>query len=282
MLLKEIAPTEPIARLDRRHFDATLNQVRGRVEISSLNAYKVDLRRFGKWLAANGYTKSDHAAHLKNVKTKTAASKRKPISAEQASMLLKLAEQQHPEDGMTALIMLMTGMRESEVAGLRWRDTDFTHQKFEAHRPKRRDWHHAFWPPQLIEAMENWKALFESKHGAIDPNWFVVPARAHKAHYHGTGSSRMNPEWPMVPNRRQTHIGDRVKDLLRGVGETDLKGRASHTLRRTAGNLLRESGADMREVQCFYGHSTMAQSEEYLDVNPEREKLAARLRGFRI
>lgn len=283
MVLRELSTvvgqSTSIAALGRRDVDATVMHWRGEVTDASLNAYRTDLRRFGKWLAANRYVKADPAAHLHNTKTKTQASKRKPIDGGQAALLVKVAEARHPRDGMTALIMLSTGLRDSEVCGLQWRYVDYEAATFTAWRPKLRDWHTAPWSSQLAEAMAEWRRLTIERHGPIQPGWHVVPALAHR---HISGMFRMDPEWPMVPTNKQTQLRSRVKRWLIAVGETDLHGRASHTLRRTAANLLIESGGDIRDAQTMLGHASVSMTENYLDVNIARAKLAERVKGFRL
>jgi integrase len=270
-------------RLGREHVDGVLYDARKRgLEESSLNAYRTDLRRFGKWMHARGYVPTDPAAHLENVKTSTPPSKRKPISRDQAKLLMKITADSHPLDEMTAILLLMTGLRDSEVRILKWGDANFENGTFYAYRPKLKDWHWVFWTPQLQSAMLTWKTYYEAKHGPIEPNphWYIVPARKH--HGRADGHHRMNPDWPMDPTKLQWNIGSRVKEWLAAVGEKDLKGRASHTIRRTAGNILLDSGAEPRDVQLFYGHASLAMTELYLDKVQGREKLKRKMQGFHI
>jgi integrase len=271
-LLTEITPQESTARLTRAHIDGVLNQARQRgVEESTLNVYRTDLRRFTKWLLVCQMTKTDHSAHLVNMKTKTPPSKRKPVSRDQAGQMIDLATAMHPRDGMTILILLETGLREVEVVGLTWGQIDLQLEESTVYRSKIRDYHPVFYTPQLTQGLIEWKRYYERLHGPIQPNWYVVPARA--AIHEGSGRQRqkMNPDWPMVPTRPQWNIAKRVKSLLRDVGETDLRGRASHTLRRTAGNLLHQDGADIRVLQDFYGHGSAMQTEQYLDIDVRRK-----------
>lgn len=271
-LLTEIRPQEPVTRLTRAHVDAALNQARQRgVVESTLNVYRTDFRRFTKWLFVSNLTKTDHGAHLVNKKTKTPPSKRKPISEDQAAHMLELATAMHPRDGVTILIMLHTGLRESEVVGLTWEQIDLNLEQSQVYRPKIDDYHPVFYTQELTEGLTLWRGYYERMHGPIQPEWYVVPARASIHEGRGRQRQKMNPDWPMVPTRPQSNIAKRVKQLLRDVGETDLRGRASHTLRRTAGNILHQRGADLRVVQDFYGHASAAQTEQYLDIDVRRE-----------
>jgi len=276
-----ISPKDPIARLGRIHIDAALNQARARgVEISTLNSYRTDLRRLGQWLLDLHYVKTDPTRHLRYVSTKTAKSKRKPIDAHKAHLLVEAASKIHPRDGMTALLMLTTGLRDSEVMSLTWADIDLTTASGAAYRPKRRDYHTLHLSRQLVTALEKWQAYIEERHGPIEASWYVVPALS-QGSLPGTPSA-MNPEWPMRPDRRQGTASERAKTWLRAVGETDLKGRASHTLRRTAANLLYQRTGDIRTVQTFLGHASVAMTEMYLDIDAAQDQLRSRMEDFEI
>jgi integrase/recombinase XerC len=283
LLTREVGLTgsDPIARLGRSHIDAALNVARDRkVQESTLNTYRSDLRRFGGWLLSCRYVKTDPTAHLRNVRTSTPKSKRKPISGEQAHQVVSVAEQIHPRDGMTAMLMLTTGLRASEVVGLTWADIDLSAHSGVAYRPKQRDQHLLHLSRQLCLALEKWQRVYEERHGPIEPCWYIVPALAHRAE--GGTPRHMSPDWPMTPTSRQSDPGQRVKVWLAAVGETDLVGRASHTMRRTAANLLHQSGVDTRTVQTFLGHRSVAMTELYLDIDAAQDKLRNTLQGFEI
>jgi integrase len=271
----------PIARLSRTHIDAALNQARARgVQVSTLNSYRTDLRRFGLWLLDLHYVKADPTKHLKYVSTNTPKSKRKPIDAHKAHLLVEAAERIHPRDGMTALLMLTTGLRDSEITALTWADLDLPNSSGAAYRPKRRDYHTLHLPRQLVTALEKWQAHIEERHGPIQPSWYVVPALS-QGNLPGHPTS-MNPEWAMIPTNRQGTASQRAKTWLRAVGETDLRGRASHTLRRTAANLLYQRTGDIRAVQTFLGHASVAMTEMYLDIDAAQDQLRAKMMDFTI
>ncbi len=271
-LMRAFPASASVKTLSRDHVDATIRKWRdqGR-ELSTLNAYKSDLRQFGRYLYVEHRLNRDPAAHLKDQKTRTPATKKKPITATQARELIEIARSVHPCDGMTAALMLFTGLRSAEVVGLTWGRVDFANRDIVAYRSKIEDDHHAYIPDPLMEEFERWKAYYIGQVGEIKNEWYVVPARAHKSEL--PGHFRMHPDWPIVPDKRQNNLGERVKLWLLAVGETDLKGRAAHTLRRTAGNLYREiTGADMRAVMNFFGHDTEAMSENYLDQSVARQE----------
>jgi integrase/recombinase XerC len=272
---------DPVARLNRSHIDAALNQARARgVQESTMNTYRTDLRRLGGWLLSCSLVKTDPARHLRNVHSSTPKSKRRPVNADQAHSLVDIADAIHPRDGMTCLLMLTTGLRDSEVMGLRWADLDLTTRSGAAYRPKRRDYHTLHLPKQLCVALEKWQAFIEERHGPIEPTWYVVPALS-QGSLPGT-PTHMNRDWPMVPTRKQGTASARAKTWLAGVGEKDLKGRASHTLRRTAANILYQRCGDIRTVQTFLGHASVAMTEMYLDIDAAQDQLRTRMMDFEI
>lgn len=264
-------PSRPISQFNRSHVDDALYRVSDRME-STLNAYRTDLRRFCAWLLERGYAKRDHTHHLKNVNTETVASKKKPVANASTQALLTAAGVAHPRDGMTAALMIFTGLRESEIVELRWGNLDLENAKFTARRPKNRDYLKSFIAPPLLAALKSWKVWIEQRNGEIQSDWYVVPARAHR--HDRTGHHRMNSEWPIVPTRPQTNINKRVKLWLTAIGEKDLHGRSSHTLRRTAANLvLSRPGATIRTAQTLLGHKSAAMTENYLDKDAAKEQL---------
>jgi integrase len=280
-LLDIAGPGLQVSKLTRRHFDATLNTFRDSIKDSSMNAYKTDLRKFARWLHVEEYSKFDLAAHIINKKSSTPAYKKFPITALQAEELLTHTASIHPRDGITAHLMLSTGMRASEVVGLEWGTVDFRNAIAETYRPKTLDWHNAYLTTELMEDLEKWRSYYEQRHGRIQPTWYVVPALAHKCE--GPGFYRMDPTWPMVPTKKQNSIGSRVKGWLAAVGETDLRGRAAHTLRRTAGDLLLEvEGVDIRDVQEFFGHKSVGQTEQYLNKRVAQERLRHKIPAYRL
>lgn len=273
--------SDPITRLDRGRIDEALYRVRGHTTDSTLNAYKTDLRRFGGWLVDSHLLKQDPTSHLRNIKTETPTSKRKPVANDKAGDVLAVADLVHPRDGMTAMLFLYTGLRGAEVVELRWRDLNLKRKSFSALRTKNRDWHDSYIAPPLLDGLLQWRSWVEEKMGQeVDENWYVVPACAYR---HDSGHHRMNPEWPIVPTRKQTNAPKRVKQWLAAIGETDLKGRAGHTLRRTAANLvIALPGADIRTAQRFLGHKSVAMTELYLNVDLMAEQLQNALEGLDI
>lgn len=279
-LVAEVGATTPISRLTRTDVDLTLAKCRIRVVESTLNAYRISLRAFGRFILDMGWVKRDPAAHLKTTKTSTDPAKRKGITAEQARNLIEVATARHPRDGSMVATMLLGGLRESEVRGLTWSGVKFQENLLEFYRPKQRSWHRVPMALSLSVRLHVWAEVYQSLHGPLRGDWYVFPALSHRSEK--PGFFRMHPDWPMVATRMQTDIGQRIKMFLREVGETDLRGRASHVTRRTSARLLLASGADVRDVQVLLGHASLDVTERYLSQDAAREKLAGRMEHFEI
>ena len=70
-----------------------------------------------------------------------------------------------------------------------------------------------------------------------------------------------------------------AKILSRMFKQAAVHGASSHSLRRTHANNLRRSGADLKLIQEQLGHSSLAITERYFEVDPLEKKAAlAKLR----
>ena len=70
-----------------------------------------------------------------------------------------------------------------------------------------------------------------------------------------------------------------MKILARMFEQAAVDGASSHSMRRTHANNLRRSGADLKIIQEQLGHSSLAITERYFDVDPlEKRAALAKLR----
>lgn len=272
VLEDKAGPSTPVARLDRFHVDDTLNDRRDRgCSESSLNNYRSSLRTFGNWLVDVGLMKASPAVHLKNKRVATDPAKRKPVVDTQVREMIDLARERHPRDAISILLLIFTGLRNVEICHLRWRDIDWEAGTIKAFRSKLNDYHISYMPPMLVEELKRWHAWVEAHHGPVQSNWYVVPALAQRGTQPGRIPWAMSPDWPLAVDRPQTNLLTRVKQLLKAVGETDVRGRGVHTMRRTAANLILQKTGDIRVAQRMLGHASVTQTEAYLDVDAQSE-----------
>jgi integrase len=276
--LTDVAGDKPIGSLAAQDIDKV---VAGRRLAdngqSSINTYCGLLKGFGKWAVSVGYTKTDVTGHLRSVKSKVNPSKRRPVPNHNAGKIVTAALAEHPRDGMTALLALSTGLRDSELTNLRWKDCDWTNKHFTAFRPKIQDWLRVYWTPELEAALVKWRVYVEREQGSLDLSWFIVPRL------------RLNKYVPrnqrlLDPGKRQTDLRVRVKSWLAEADPgSDLAGRASHTLRRTSANLvMATAGGNVRAAQRHLGHAPQAMTEKYLDVDAAELVLKDALANLRL
>lgn len=268
----------PVSRITRATVDEALAVCVARgAGARTINSYKSVLRGFGAWAFDLGLIKKNPCAHLKNARAVTARNKRQPATADQARTIINNAWSEHPCLGLSVMILLYTGIRASELIGLTWGDVDFDRNEIQVLRSKVNDYLVVPIPTELRVELLAW---------AIHPLWegrkcsdsdHVVPALV-RGLAAGPIGTRMNPNWPLSnPTRPQSpdSLRDKVKELLRDVGITDVRGKGPHTLRRTAANLIADETGDVRSAQMLLGHSSLTTTEIYLN----RDSAAARYRS---
>ena len=110
--------------------------------------------------------------------------------------------------------------------------------------------------PRLWEELTNWKQKWtEAQSHAPGKGDYVFP-NAKDASKHMT---------------RQA-----VDKVLRGVrAELDIVGACTHSLRRSALTAASDKGAPIRVIQLLAGHSSLEQTQRYIDVRDEAKRAAA-------
>lgn len=88
---------------------------------------------------------------------------------------------------------------------------------------------------------------------------------------------------PLFPSGKkpEAHLtaNSAVSVLGRMFESAGISGASSHSLRRTHANVLRREGADLSIIQQQLGHSSLATTERYFDVDPiEVERAVGQLR----
>ena len=156
------------------------------------------------------------------------------------------------------LILLYTGLREGEARHLRWQDVDLTagkeHVKIRStpkHRTKnRRD----RVIPLCPEAVEVFEALWENRNRS---SLYVLP------NSQGNPKSYNHHSWTGVLQRIEENEGVRID---KGRNMTGL-----HLFRHTFATNALACGIDIRTVQDWLGHSSIVQTQRYLNLLPEHQ-----------
>ena len=140
-------------------------------------------------------------------------------------------------------LLYSTGMRCSEIAGLRLEDFDFSGRSIRILGKGRKE----RWVP------------------------FGRPASAAVKRYLG---SRQSPtaKGPVFLGADDRAISDRTirRIVTRGLRRADVRTKAStHTLRHSFATHLLQRGSDLRSIQELLGHSSLSTTQRYTHVNPK-------------
>jgi len=84
--------------------------------------------------------------------------------------------------------------------------------------------------------------------------------------------------FPLFPNRRGKSLtaNAAVTVLKKMFDQAGIKHASSHSRRRTHANALRRRGVDLKIIQEQLGHSSLATTERYFQVDPLEAKLAVK------
>lgn len=188
------------------------------------------------------------------------------LTKAQATRLL-LAAKDHPAGGPVVL-MVATGMRWSEVAGLQWRNVDFENGR--VHVRKQLEWRASPWrlkePKRksirtidlpswaMVVLAEGWERQAVQREKALD---------AWTEHNFVFTTSQGSP-WGIGNYWRQAW---RPILKIAGLDETGIK---RHGLRHTHGVLLRESGEELDTIRDRLGHQTIdLTADTYGHITPK-------------
>lgn len=170
---------------------------------------------------------------------------------------------------MTVSLLFWTGCRQSEIRGLKWGDVNLQDLTLEVYRPKVKKSLTCPIPAQLAEDLTKWQAWVEGRYGPIQPEWYVVPAASTVLRQRHP-AKKITPDWPLNLTKSQGPLTGAIKRLLVSIGITDMRGKGSHTIRRTAANLILAHTGDIRAAQHLLGHGSVTMTERYLDADARR------------
>lgn len=260
----------------------------------SLNSDAIAYRQFVKFLHRREYLSAarNPVAHLKTEKWKPRVTLKEMVvqpSQDVFSRLLEAAGARHPRDRAVVALGAYTGLRESELVALKIENIDFEAGEVRAYRKKIRDWHVVPMHPDLVPELERYLAWLKSKHGALQPGWFLLGSRRMlvglAASAAGVPSGGLSPESPVDPTKQAWRLSLDVKAAFTNAGYEGLYRSGSHTLRRMAGLYVTDETGDRRNAMRLYGHQAEATTEGYLRWDDGTEKLRqamAKLKATRL
>lgn len=222
---------------DLRAWTTTLSPV-----AETRNAYTATLRSFFDWVISTGLRTDNPAKELPRFRRKRSLPK--ALEPAQARAVLDEAERAGPRWHAAVSLLVYGGLRISELRHLEWNDVQgFTWLRLTGKGSHERD---VPLHPEATAALRRW----EQRCTAV--KW-VMP------------SPVAGRDGPASYSYCHTHI----RDFGAAAG---IDGLHPHMLRHTAASRLIETGADVRVVQEYLGHSNVAVTSVYLRARPGRVK----------
>ena len=216
----------------------------------------VSIRAFTYWAASQGWIPTDIGADLAIPK----AHKTLPevLNLSQTQIVLEAIATKAGEDPSAinirdlALIEVLyaSGIRVSEICGLNIRDVDMARNTLQVLGKGDKERVVPIGLP-AIRAIQNWLATARPE---------LVNSTSGDAVFLGARGKRID----------QRTVREVVYDAMESIGSH----MSPHGLRHTAATHLLEGGADLRTVQEILGHSSLATTQIYTHVSPERLKAA--------
>ena len=216
----------------------------------------VSIRAFTYWAASQGWIPSDIGADLAIPK----AHKTLPevLNLSQTQIVLEAIATKAGEDPSAinirdlALIEVLyaSGIRVSEICGLNIRDIDMARNTLQVLGKGDKERVVPIGLPAM-RAIQNWLAQSRSE---------LANSTSGDAVFLGARGKRID----------QRTVREVVYDAMESIGSH----MSPHGLRHTAATHLLEGGADLRTVQEILGHSSLATTQIYTHVSPERLKTA--------
>ncbi len=209
-------------------------------------------RSFFRFLARDGYLAQNPAAGL--IRPKQEKPLPSFLSVEEASRLVEAPagdDLARLRDRAILEALYSTGMRVSELVGLKVRDLD------------------------LIS--ETLKVIGKGRKERLVPvgSFCVQAIRRYLGAWHRQVPGAVFEDRPLFQNRRRGPLTDRsVRRILnRYLHQVSIDRRISpHALRHSFATHLLDRGADLRSVQELLGHSSLATTQVYTHVTTERLK----------
>jgi integrase len=290
-LTRNLSPDDVNAAINHlRHGTSTVLKRPGRESKSgqarsehSLNIDRTAIRTFVEWCRESGYmdpTKPNPALALQFAQVvQTRRFDDLVLTRAEAAAAIMAADERHPRDRLVVALGLFGGLRMSEMRNLRWQDINWLHKELNFLREKTRGNQAAYYTVgfngSLKAELLRWQQYVQTHYGAIDPKWYVCPARAHIAVRPGCKRPKMEPMWPVLPHKRAANFLEDIHAVLTAIGKPKEEGQGAHVLRRTFANILREDTGDIRNVTIALGHKNQATTEKYLHRNREADRLKA-------
>ena len=212
----------------------------------------VSIRAFTYWAASQGWIPTDIGAnlvipkaqhHLPEILNVAEAAQ---VIAALETQLAELPTDLHRRDLAMVEILYASGIRVSELCGLNIGDIDTSRNTLQVIGKGNKQRVVPLGIPAM-KALQEWLSLSRPQ---------LVTNDSSNAVFLGSRGKRID----------QRTVREVVYEAMKAVGST----MGPHGLRHTAATHLLEGGADLRTVQEILGHSSLATTQIYTHVSPER------------
>lgn len=227
----------------------------------TIRGYMTALRSFGTFLCRNGVLAENPALSVRMPKKD--APLQHTVSEEEIEDLLRACERQrNPYRAALCRAVLAAlvfgGLRRMELVALETGDVDFTECCLRVRQGKGRKARSVYVCDDCLAALREWLAMRPKD---VAHNALFLSDRRRKLAYNG--------------------LATLIEDLKARAGFADRKHIHPHALRRAAATRLLRNGADIRTVQAFLGHSSLAVTSQYLCYEETHAKATRELTALR-
>jgi integrase len=231
---------------------------------SSVNMIHSSLSAFFRWCRMRGLMPVDQDPLMGIRYRRVPKKERKRLDVSEFGAFLDAASD--PRDRAFAALGLFLFLRGSEAAALRVRDLDLNEGTIGVTIFKTDDYDRMPICEELERELRQFLLYYQQECGALEPDWYLVPARVQR----GFGAHTLNP------HNKISRPHDVIKRILGDYGWTDTYWQGMHLLRASGARAwfdeLNNNTVDgaLRLVQTHLHHSSTQMTERYLGLTADR------------
>lgn len=259
---------------------------RSTLEQSTLGQHQTRIGTFFQWCMKRNYMTKDPLVGRRRAALPVKSKVHVPL--ERFDELLDAAA--HPRDRILIALGLYLFLRASELTSLKVGDVDLDRGEVSVRIHKTKDLDVMPICQELDTELRRWLTWYaEHLDGPLLPDMYLVPAKQPYRRLTGMANAgQFGPAGPeacnVKPYQSVTRVQDPIKAALAKIGLPTTR-QGGHTLRRSGARALFESlrseGTDhsLQRVRVMLHHKSVAMTELYLGITPERELRNQKIKG---
>lgn len=233
---------------------------------------------FFDYARARGYMAATQNPLFGRRRPKRIKKERNRVHVGKFSALLDAAGARSDRDRAAVAMLLFTLARDGEVGTVRIRDINLDTGKIRMMIHKTHQEDSVPICAELDRELRRWLSIYAATCGELQPHWYLLPARTTRP-VREAGKIVAAETCGYLPTKRMGPLGKAAKAALDRIGfpVSDGEREGAHTIRRSGARALADQlasighDAAIRVVQSMLHHATMAQTEEYVGLTPERK-----------